>query len=282
MGNPDQTQTVGDKMYWYYNCSDGLIQLVLENIARRGDNLLYGDMNDYGGGSVLPIEDGNSTSQNEKELAAYADQRFSEISMEPKVLLSPRAKALNFTFTFTGKNLREYKTLLAEKNWPGVMNLHNQANKYSNKAAIDSAVEDMKKIGFPFFVKIDPASVPKDKLSYLGIPSVDDPDANHEWFGGTTGGVIDWEQHPDGTGVMHFWMPLHREIMVLVADTPYHHEKGSVEEAAREIDDQFRAGYDKLNQKKELGELDKAGFNAQLHELKVQKRNAYLALLNRF
>lgn len=31
LGEPDKTQTVGDQTYWYYECSDGQIQLVLDS-----------------------------------------------------------------------------------------------------------------------------------------------------------------------------------------------------------------------------------------------------------
>jgi hypothetical protein len=216
----------------------------------------------------------------ERELAAYADKRFAEISMEPKVLLSPRAKAMNFTFAFTGKDLQTYKKYLADKKWHGIMKLLNHTEEYDDKSSIDFAVQDLKEKPFQFLVKINPGSLPRGKFSYLPLPSIDDPDAN--WYGAQGDHETVWENHPDGNGVMHEWIPADREIMILVSDNPYSWEKGNVNQARREIDTQFGQGVEKLARKKELGEIDETAFNAQLRELKVQKRNAYLALLNRF
>lgn len=46
MGSPDKTQTEGDQVYWYYECKDGEIQLVLAASALSG-GVLAGRANDY-------------------------------------------------------------------------------------------------------------------------------------------------------------------------------------------------------------------------------------------
>ena len=46
MGAPDRTQTIGDDAFWYYECSDGMIQLELyaPNLAV---GMMQGKVNDY-------------------------------------------------------------------------------------------------------------------------------------------------------------------------------------------------------------------------------------------
>ena len=46
MGEPDRTETVGDQAYWYYDCSDGTIQLVM-NAPNLSVGLMEGNINDY-------------------------------------------------------------------------------------------------------------------------------------------------------------------------------------------------------------------------------------------
>jgi len=221
--------------------------------------------------------------QQEKELAAYANKRFAEVSMEPTVMLSPRAKALNISYAFIGKDLQTYKKLLADKNWLGAMSVLDQNREkveFDNKGYIDSAVSDLKTKQFQFLAKISPSSVPKKNrndylLCYIPIPDINDPDA--DWYGSTGSQYRDWEVHPDGIGVLHAWKPADREIMILV-DNP----SEDVYNANMKIDAQFRTGVEKLKKKQELGELDDAGFKVQLRELQTQERTAWLALLNKF
>jgi hypothetical protein len=47
MGNPSSTQTVGDQAYWYFECSDGQIQLVLNSGSLLGMGVMEGKINDY-------------------------------------------------------------------------------------------------------------------------------------------------------------------------------------------------------------------------------------------
>jgi hypothetical protein len=46
LGEPNSTQTIGDQAYWYYECSDGTIQLELfaPNLAV---GMMQGKVNDY-------------------------------------------------------------------------------------------------------------------------------------------------------------------------------------------------------------------------------------------
>lgn len=46
MGDPDRTQTVGDNAFWYYDCSDGTIQLAL-NAPDLAYGIMQGHINDY-------------------------------------------------------------------------------------------------------------------------------------------------------------------------------------------------------------------------------------------
>jgi len=46
MGDPDRTQTIGDHAYWYYDCSDGTIQLSL-NAPDLAFGIMQGHVNDY-------------------------------------------------------------------------------------------------------------------------------------------------------------------------------------------------------------------------------------------
>lgn len=43
-GEPEKTQRVGDELYWYYRCSDGLLQLVINATA---DKVLIKEINEY-------------------------------------------------------------------------------------------------------------------------------------------------------------------------------------------------------------------------------------------
>jgi hypothetical protein len=47
MGSPDKTQTVGGKVYWYYDCKDGMIQLEANDGALQYQGMLIGRANDY-------------------------------------------------------------------------------------------------------------------------------------------------------------------------------------------------------------------------------------------
>jgi hypothetical protein len=46
MGEPSKTQSVGQSAYWYYDCSDGAIQLELNSGALVA-GLMQGKINDY-------------------------------------------------------------------------------------------------------------------------------------------------------------------------------------------------------------------------------------------
>lgn len=47
MGKPDKTQSVGGDLYWYYRCSDGMIQLKLAVVPGRENVLVLSAINDY-------------------------------------------------------------------------------------------------------------------------------------------------------------------------------------------------------------------------------------------
>lgn len=48
MGEPARTQTLGDgHAFWYYDCSDGTIQVVLIDPATTGGTLMIDSINDY-------------------------------------------------------------------------------------------------------------------------------------------------------------------------------------------------------------------------------------------
>jgi hypothetical protein len=46
-GEPDKTQTVGNQAYWYYDCSDGMIQVILPDPRIMGNSALIEGINDY-------------------------------------------------------------------------------------------------------------------------------------------------------------------------------------------------------------------------------------------
>ena len=46
MGNPSSTQNVGDEAFWYYACSDGQIQLVMDQ-GNLAIGIMAGKINDY-------------------------------------------------------------------------------------------------------------------------------------------------------------------------------------------------------------------------------------------
>lgn len=46
MGEPKSTQTTGDQAYWYYECSDGMIQLELY-APNLSVGMMQGKVNDY-------------------------------------------------------------------------------------------------------------------------------------------------------------------------------------------------------------------------------------------
>jgi hypothetical protein len=46
MGEPSQTQTIGNDALWYYECSDGTIQLVMRS-QTLAVGLMQGNINDY-------------------------------------------------------------------------------------------------------------------------------------------------------------------------------------------------------------------------------------------
>ncbi len=46
MGEPTKTQTVGEQAYWYYECSDGTIQLEL-SAPNLAVGVMHGKINDY-------------------------------------------------------------------------------------------------------------------------------------------------------------------------------------------------------------------------------------------
>jgi hypothetical protein len=47
MGPPSSTQTIEGHAYWYYNCADGVIQVVLIDPALSGGTLAIDSINDY-------------------------------------------------------------------------------------------------------------------------------------------------------------------------------------------------------------------------------------------
>ena len=47
VGSPNKTQTIGDKVYLYWRCLDGDIQVVAESLIYGADGLIVGNVNDY-------------------------------------------------------------------------------------------------------------------------------------------------------------------------------------------------------------------------------------------
>lgn len=47
MGKPARTQTVGGDIYWYYNCSDGILQMQLAVVPGKENILVLSALNDY-------------------------------------------------------------------------------------------------------------------------------------------------------------------------------------------------------------------------------------------
>jgi hypothetical protein len=50
MGRPDRTQTIGHRMFWYYDCTDGMMQMELYDGSRHNSSagtVVIGEVNDY-------------------------------------------------------------------------------------------------------------------------------------------------------------------------------------------------------------------------------------------
>lgn len=47
MGRPDKTQSLGGDVYWYYRCSDGMVQLKLAVVPGRENLMVLSAFNDY-------------------------------------------------------------------------------------------------------------------------------------------------------------------------------------------------------------------------------------------
>lgn len=47
LGKPDRTQSLGGDVYWYYRCSDGMIQLKLAVVPGRENLMVLSAFNDY-------------------------------------------------------------------------------------------------------------------------------------------------------------------------------------------------------------------------------------------
>ena len=47
LGKPDRTQSVGGDVYWYYRCSDGMVQMKLAVVPGREKILVLSAINDY-------------------------------------------------------------------------------------------------------------------------------------------------------------------------------------------------------------------------------------------
>jgi hypothetical protein len=47
MGEPDRSEVNGNDAYWYYDCSDGIIQVVFNATAGNRTGFLQGQINDY-------------------------------------------------------------------------------------------------------------------------------------------------------------------------------------------------------------------------------------------
>lgn len=47
MGDPDRTQTIGDEFYQYWNCTDGIIQVVSSAVLYNSMDGVYVQINDY-------------------------------------------------------------------------------------------------------------------------------------------------------------------------------------------------------------------------------------------
>lgn len=216
------------------------------------------------------------------DMAAYASQRFATVGFEPKVLVSPRAKALNCTITFLGKNLADFKQAATDKNWVRVMTLLNVADGYRDKSSVDEALRRLKEQEFYLLVKGD--SIPNKMLSCLLIPSVDDSDAEPNWYQESR--PTTWEVHPDGDGLMHKWRAIDREVLLLVSQTEFNSKRDdwdkNVERMVEDIESQFFDATAALNKKMELGDLDRPAFATRMRELRSKKRDAYLALVERF
>lgn len=221
--------------------------------------------------------------QMERDIAAYAAVQFDKVCLEPKVLMSPRVKALNLNVSFVGKDLPAYKKCLAEKDWPGILKLLGLSvgSQYASKEQVDSVIYELKKHQFQLLVKAPIESLPKGKLCYIPIWSIDDPDT--EWFGFRRADAeVHWEVHPDNVGWLHAWSPAATEILLLLSESTDRTAKGNVSQQREEIDHQISKTLEGLERKRELGELDDAGMTMQVRALKNKKREAYLGLLNRF
>lgn len=213
------------------------------------------------------------------KLRAYAEEKFSRISLSPAIRLSKRAEYYGVQAILQGKNLDQYQQLLASSDFPALYKLIEQQEDYTSSTSIDNAVSEL--LHKEFYIRLNPnrGQIPENHLTIIGLPA---EDSHKEYFSIRQRTALASEKSPDGSGFLARWDATSRELLVLVSNVPDIFKEGHVLHQVEKIE---RAAYAErriLEKRLELGELSDDQFNQQVQQLAGKLRQDYLKLLDLF
>ena len=225
--------------------------------------------------SVLAMKDGRpvgkpmdlkALAEEQQELAAYAAQEFSKISLTPTVHLSQNLKALGVSAQPQGGNWGQMKNVLGRQDWLRALTLLNPevTEEYPNRRELDRLLGELKNMRYS--VNLQPQfDLPEGQTLYYIYVTEDH--GYHIAEG--------WYQQSGIGGWTHWWVPDNKEVFVVLADKSEAAKKklGAIHQAYLK---ELKVRSDKHSQ----GEFSDAQFHHECDKLVEQQRADYIELLS--
>ncbi|MEN9469025.1 MAG: hypothetical protein RL630_758 [Verrucomicrobiota bacterium] len=227
--------------------------------------------------AVLSMKDGRpagesmnveAMAEEQKELAAYAAQELSNISLTPTVHLSANLQKMGVTAQPQGDNYGEMKYLLGRKEWLRALSLLNPDvnGKYPNRRELERLLKELRNMNYS--LNLQPQfDMPEGKtLYYLISKPGDKMDLTEGWF--LQSGAGGWT---------HGWVPDNKEVFVILGD------KG--EDAKNKILAIHQAYLKELKARSEkfgLGEFSEEQFQNECKQLAEKQRADYIQLMSKY
>lgn len=206
--------------------------------------------------------------QEQKKLAAYAAEAFSKIHFESPATLSSSFTKAGATVELRGQELDKVQSFLKLHDYIGLLNFLYQGGEpikeYPSSDAIDRAVNDVSRVGFSLLVKTTVIqSHPQNVFFFIWFPNKSSEPVSYD-LGPS------WTPHPDKIGYLHTWTADMGPVIVVSGSVfPL---KGEVDKMATEA----TAKVDALKTKQSLGELDQAGYDKAIADLRKQTYDTVL------
>lgn len=228
--------------------------------------------------AVLSMKNGQPAGQSvdlkaiedeQKDLAADAEQAFANISLTPTVHLSANLKKLGVTARPQGDGLYgQLKTMLDRKDWLGALSVLNPEVKgtYPKRRELDRLLKEIRTMQFSINLQ-PPFKLPEgNTLYYITLTEGNKMDFTEGWF-----------QQSGHGGWTHWWMPENQEIFVVLAD-----QGEDAKNKLAAIHQAYLKDLKAKSDKHSLGEFSDEQFQNDCDQLAKKLREDYIELISKY